>query len=336
MWIVPMVVFATSWVLTGGLRRYAVAHRMVDVPNSRSSHTVPTPRGGGGAIVLSAIGGFAWFLWSDVANALPLGVLVSGAVVALVGFIDDHRPLPAPARLTVHLAAAVMVVLSLERDRALGWFGLPFGTGYWGDLLGVLFIVWLLNLTNFMDGIDGIAGVEVVSVSVAGAFLHAIALPAGVLWWPAVVLGAATAGFLPWNKSPARIFMGDVGSGYTGFMLGVLILRAASISPALGWGWMILFAVFVADATITLLRRMVARQSLFEAHRSHAYQHLALAWGSHQKVVSLVFVINVVWLTPIAALVSTHRLDATAGIVLAYLPLSMGAAWLGAGVPTKI
>jgi Fuc2NAc and GlcNAc transferase len=325
----PFVVLAavglSSWAMTGWLRQYALKRRMVDVPNARSSHRVATPRGGGGAIVVASTGALAWWSLSSGAGGSTAlaGVLAGGLVVAGIGFLDDHRHVPPSIRLVGHSLAAVLAVASL---------GVTSLAGITGAGLAVFFVAWLINLTNFMDGIDGIAGVQTLTVCAAGAALSQVVAPGTGLWIEPAILGAASIGFLMWNWPPARVFMGDVGSGYVGFMVAVLTLRAALAAPELGWCWLILSGVFIVDATLTLARRIARRDRVFEAHRSHAYQHLALAWG-HRPVTLLVAAINVCWLTPVAVLVALNQVSGPAGLLLAYLPLIAGAVRFRAGDP---
>lgn len=318
----------SSWVLTGWFRQYAIRRRMVDVPNARSSHRVSTPRGGGGAIVVATTVTLAWWWWVS-GSVMFSGVLTGGLVVAGIGFLDDHRPLPPSIRLVGHSLAAVLAVASLD-GMSLGIAGSGVRLAIAGALLATVFVAWLINLTNFMDGIDGIAGVQTLTVCAAGAALSELTAPGMGFWIEPAVLGAASVGFLVWNWPPARVFMGDVGSGFVGFMVAVLTLRAASVTPVLGWCWLILCGVFIVDATFTLARRAARWDRLFTAHRSHAYQHLALAWG-HRPVTLLVAAINICWLTPVAVLVALNDVSGPAGLLLAYLPLIVGAARFGAG-----
>jgi Fuc2NAc and GlcNAc transferase len=192
-------------------------------------------------------------------------------------------------------------------------------------------VVWLLNLYNFMDGIDGIAGVEAVTVALAACLLAWLAGLGVEAWWPMLLLAAGVAGFLVWNWPPARIFMGDAGSGFIGLMLGLLSIQAAQLSFELLAGWLVLLAVFVTDATLTLLRRLLRGQPLTEAHRSHAYQYAARRLGGHRSVTLAVAGINLLWLLPIAALMVTGWLATIPGLVLAYAPLVGLAWWLKAG-----
>jgi Fuc2NAc and GlcNAc transferase len=326
--------FACAWWLTGRVRRYALARSLMDLPNARSSHQVPTPRGGGLAIVMSLLLLTGALRWLDL---LPTGaaiaVSVGGGLVALIGFIDDHGHVPARWRLLLHFAAAVTVLVGLGSTAVFvdGLWGLP---GLVVQALAVVFLVWLLNLYNFMDGIDGLAGIEALTCALAGGFLLWLSGAVGLaaLAWG---LALASAGFLRWNFPPARIFMGDVGSGFVGLVLGALALASAGVDLGLFWAWMILLAVFVTDATLTLARRALRGERVHEAHRSHAYQRAARRFGSHARVTLAAGLINLLWLTPLAVLVAAGLLHALAGLVLAYGPLAALAAWLGAGLPDE-
>jgi len=151
-----------------------------------------------------------------------------------------------------------------------------------------------------MDGIDGIAGMEVVTVCLSAGVLSEVAAPAAHLWVAPAVLASTTLGFLVWNWPPAKIFMGDAGSGFLGLTLAVLSLQAARVDNRLLWSWLILLGVFVVDATITLIRRLGQGERIHQAHRSHAYQHAAVYRGAHLPVTIAVGAINVCWLFPIA------------------------------------
>jgi Fuc2NAc and GlcNAc transferase len=188
---------------------------------------------------------------------------------------------------------------------AIWWLGgigpLNVGVGIWewgylGYFVVTIGLVWLINLTNFMDGIDAMASTE---IAFAGAFAGGLLMLGGSagLGWACWVLAASTLGCLRWNWPPAKIFLGDVGSGFLGFVYGVLMLAAINKGVSSFWPWLILFGVFVVDATVTLTRRVVAGMRWYEAHRSHAYQHAASRWG-HLRVTVAVCVINVVWLAP--------------------------------------
>jgi Fuc2NAc and GlcNAc transferase len=278
------VCLVTSWLTTGLVRRYALARSILDVPNDRSSHSVPTPRGGGLAIALVLPAGLtaaAAAGWVDRELALALGV--GGALVAGIGWIDDHRHVPARVRVGVHFAASVWAVWRLGGldSLRLGAFEVPLGPV--GPVVAVLGIVWLINLYNFMDGIDGIAGGEALAVGLAGAALTAYTGEASVAV-ASLLVAAGAAGFLVWNRPPARIFMGDVGSGLLGFAFGALALASETRGSVPLLLWLVLLGVFVADATATLLRRVVHGERWYDAHRSHAYQRAVRAGWSHGGV----------------------------------------------------
>ena len=189
----------------------------------------------------------------------------------------------------------------------------------------------MLNLTNFMDGIDGIAGLETVTVCVCAVLLNKIAAPDKDLWAAPLILASAALGFLVWNWPPAKIFMGDAGSGFLGLMMAALSLQAGWVDAKLFWGWLILLGVFVVDATVTLLYRIMNGERFYEAHRNHAYQHAADRRGAHLPVTLAVGSINLCWLLPMASVVAVGWLDGLLGVLIAYAPLVAIAVQLKAG-----
>jgi Fuc2NAc and GlcNAc transferase len=291
MLIALAVATVTAWWGTCLLRRYALGRSLVDIPNKRSSHSLPTPRGGGLAIVVVASVGVAVQLAAGgLDRGVGVGLLVGGGMIALVGWIDDHRDVRAGWRAMAHFAAAVWFVYWVGAPESL-WLGawsLPLGAA--APVLAVVGLVWLTNLFNFMDGIDGIAAGEAVSVSAVGGLLL-LASGAPGLAGSALLIAAASLGFLVWNWAPARIFMGDVGSGFLGFMLGALTIASDRAGAVPLLVWMLLLGVFVFDATVTLLRRL-RRERFYEAHRRHAYQRAVAAGASHGTVAGFVLMLN--------------------------------------------
>lgn len=317
----PLLGLVLSWLLTGLMRRYALSVQLLDHPNDRSSHSVPTPRGGGIAIVLSFV---VLALGLAMVGAAPTGlvtaVLGSGCAVALIGFLDDRRPVPARWRFAAHAAAAVWSLWLMRGIPAVPVFGVTLDLGWFGIVLAGVYLVWMTNLCNFMDGIDGIASIEAITVSVGGALCWSLAT--ATPHWPLpLAFAACVAGFLAWNFPPAKIFMGDVGSGFLGMVLGVFSLWTAQQATQVFWCWFILLGCFMVDATTTLVRRVRRGERFHEAHRSHAYQYASRRHASHARV-SLTFgLVNLAWLLPIALLVAVRWLDGVAGVLIAYGPL---------------
>jgi Fuc2NAc and GlcNAc transferase len=315
-----LAVLLLSWGGTAALRGYALRRNLLDMPNQRSSHSVPTPRGGGLAIVLSFVLalGLAWALgWLE--SPLVLGFLGAGALVAVIGFLDDHGHVPARWRLLVHFLAAGWGLYWLGGLPPLQLGGMVLDTGIPGLLVGLVYLVWLLNLYNFMDGIDGIAGVEAVSVCVAAVLICVLLGHWREALLPAI-LAMASAGFLLWNFPPAKIFMGDAGSGFLGLVLGLISLQMAWLEPQLLWAWLILLGVFLVDASMTLLRRFWRGEKVYQAHRSHAYQHASRQLGRHLPVTLAVAAINMFWLAPLAVWVALGG-NVWLILPLAYAPL---------------
>lgn len=319
-WLLPVVaVFALC--MTGLMRRYALVRSIMDIPNARSSHSAPTPRGGGVAIVLSFLLALPVFtLILGASWGVTIALLGAGVSVAMVGFLDDHGHIPARWRLLLHFGAAIWALVWLRGLPSVQLFGALVDLGWIGHVLAAFYLVWVLNLYNFMDGIDGIAGVEVITVCMGGALLYGLKGQSDLAVFP-LLLAAASAGFMYWNFPPAKIFMGDAGSGFLGITLGILSLQAAMFDASWLWAWLILLGVFIVDATYTLLRRLLRGDKVYEAHRSHAYQFASRHFGQHLPVTLGVATINLVWLLPLALWVGVGGLDGLVGLTLAYAPL---------------
>ncbi len=324
-----LLLFTTllSFFLTRQVYRYACTH-LLDIPNQRSSHQVPTPRGGGLAIVISYFSflGGIFFLLKPQPQILP--VLATGLLIATLGFWDDHRAIAARWRFIIHILTAWLALYLIQGFPALQLGTLSLNFGLTGYLIGIVFLVWLLNLFNFMDGIDAIAASETIFVSMALAIFMYFNNPWLAL--SAAGLGASCLGFLVYNWPPAKIFMGDVGSAFLGFLLALLILvfvREQARFMAIG---LILPAVFITDASYTLIYRFIDGQRWYAAHCSHAYQQLAKHKG-HRYVVIAVCLINLFWLLPLATVIYYKPEWFWPGLALAYGPLLFIAYRLGAG-----
>jgi len=227
--------------------------------------------------------------------------------------------------------AALIIIFMMGGAPPISALGVTLAPVWLALPLVALYVVWMLNLTNFMDGLDGIVGVETLTTCISAGVLGELVLPGAGLWIAPALLATATLGFLCWNWPPAKIFMGDAGSGYVGLMLAGLSLVAAQFVPRLFWCWVILVGVFVVDTTMTLVRRVLSRERIFQAHRTHAFQYAARHYGSHLAVTVGVGVINVAWLLPVAYLVARGSVDGLVGCLIAYAPLVVVAHLFRAG-----
>jgi Fuc2NAc and GlcNAc transferase len=320
-WLATLAFFI-AFAATQRMRIFALKTGMVDQPSSRGSHFAPTPRGGGlaivGAFLLAALGLYALRL---IDLRMLLVFLLGSGTVAFIGYLDDRRPLTAKLRFCVHTAAAVIAVALIDDASLPSWLHLG-GAGIWmARIFGVLAITWGTNLFNFMDGIDGIASAEAVFIGGAGAWLMYLFGVNDGLGEAMLCLAAASAGFLLWNWPPAKVFLGDVGSGFLGFTLAVLSWSATTHGAFRIEVWIILAGVFVVDATLTLMRRVLRGDRWFEPHRTHAYQHLARRWGSHLPVTMAVSIINIFWLLPWAWFAADRPRFADVALLVSLVPI---------------
>jgi len=284
-----LAALAAGALLTRGLIEWTIARGIVDAPNARSSHTRTTPRGGGLSIVIvvAAVAGVIAAIRPDEALRIG-GAIVPALAIAAVSWLDDVHTLRNRTRFIVHLAAAVAATAALGAVTRvdLGSVGMfRFGPLAWP--LTLLWIVGLTNAFNFMDGSDGIAGITAAAVA-AGIALAAAACIDGPVAVIAAAFAGASLGFLTSNWQPARIFMGDVGSAFCGFLLAALPLaaRADAVPEVLPVAALALWP-FIFDTSLTLLRRLRAGENIFQAHRSHLYQRLVIAGWSHRAVAAL-------------------------------------------------
>lgn len=325
------IVFAASFTLSGALtelaRRRAIAAGRHDVPNERSSHERPTPRGGGIGLAVTLLVCTPLLLGRE---PLALALAAGGAVNALSGYLDDRVSLSARVRLLAQAIAGCGLAT------AWGWSALALAPGIvlpalLAPLFVVLFAVWMTNLYNFMDGIDGIAGSQAVTASLTLSALS-FAHHQHFIGLFGLAIAGASAGFLTRNWPPARIFMGDVGSGFLGFVFAAYALIGVR-GGAFGLAAVaIVLSPFVVDATYTLLRRALRRKRLWQAHRSHAYQRLARRAGRHLPVTAATLGLGAFVLAPLAAL-SELAGAASIGLVGAvWAILGVGAWAVGAGL----
>ncbi len=317
--------------MTHCMLRYAHRRKLLDVPDHRSSHIIPTATGGGIAIVVTFLSYLlSLAVNSELLDSVALALGVCGAAIAMLGFADDHFRLSVSLRIVAQLSVvALMLYLlaPLPSIPVLDWQLVN------QKLLFVFYLfalVWLLNLYNFMDGIDGLASVEAISV-VLGAALIIGGVNHSVEIRLLLALALSVAGFACLNWAPAKIFMGDVGSGFLGLMLGALAIVTTNSGMISIWSWLILVAVFVSDATVTLIRRLVSGEKIYQAHNSHAYQIIARRWRSHDRTVMTALLINLFWLMPLAYSATANKNMGVLIALLAYGPLIILSIKIGAG-----
>jgi len=303
-----LVTWAGTWAALPWLRRRGV----MDIPNSRSSHAQPTPTGGGIVPVLALCATWATALWiPDLAlDPAAMAIILTAALaLSLVSWVDDLRGLSPSARLLAHFLAVGLGVLALPGPVFQGLLPL------WADATVAAFLwVWFVNLFNFMDGIDGIACAEVIAAGMGIALVAVLAQIGAAPVLLGMTLAGAAAGFMLWNWQPAKIFLGDVGAVPLGFLLGWVLLALAAAGQ---WAAaVILPLVFVADASLTLLRRLMKREPVWQAHRGHFYQRAAVRLGGHGHVVAAVSLVNT-GLVLIAVLVAVRPATTVGGIVSA-------------------
>ena len=274
---ITLFIVLLSAVLTWWMRSLARKKAILDIPNHRSSHTLPTPRGGGVAVVTAFFVGIVLLLFQAEIDPRLFNALMIALIIAATGFWDDLSDLPASLRLAVQIGCAVAALYLLSFS---GWL--------W--IFALLLIVWFTNLFNFLDGTDGYVVSEVIFLGIAGWVLyHEMVF---------LILLAAAIGFLPFNWQKASIFMGDVGSTFLGFVTGVLLIYYAKDLTQL-LIWLTLTLPFWFDATYTLIRRLLNKEKLTQAHRKHLFQRMVRSGMSHRMTALSLGFMNLFILTAV-------------------------------------
>jgi len=326
--------FLLSAFLVGFYRHLAIRHGFEDIPNERSSHSIVTPRGGGIACLI------AWvlvssFFFSRFSIVEIIVLYPCSMLVAAVGLYDDLFQIGAGKRAVVHIFAAAVMLSSLL------FFGPPAPISISRTLViilvfcTILAIAWSVNLYNFMDGMDGIAATEAIFIfGIGGYFIWHKTQSA--LGFSALLLASTLTGFLLWNRPPAKIFMGDVGSGFLGFLVAAFAIVAFLKYDIPIAVWIILYGLFWYDASLTLMRRIFAREKWYAAHRSHAYQRLHhIANWSHARVLSHAIVLNAV--LGIFALIGYYYQSLLElMILLTFVFLTVSFSWIEKIAPFKL
>lgn len=291
-------VFVLALTLTGLMIRIAYKRQLLDIPEQRSAHSQPTPTAGGLAIVIAYSSGILLGCRLGVISLDMVVLLIPGIILAGLGLLDDRHRLDFRWRIGIHLLMATItsLLMGVLPPIPFGSWVLP--AGIWSLPIMVMILAWATNLYNFMDGIDGLA---------AGQSCFLCLSAAGLIWsggdhknsYAFLLLFAASMGFLIWNWSPAKIFMGDTGSGFLGFLLAAMALISIHEAEMNPWSWVLLPAVFIVDASVTVLRRLFSGKVWYQAHSSHAYQHAVRRFG-HRRVTLTVMAINLLWLLPLS------------------------------------
>ncbi len=324
--IIPAIItLILSYTSVALFQRWAL-HRMLDIPNERSSHTRPTPRGGGIAIVsITIIGSLISLIIMPTADWMKISTYLIGAIIiATVSWFDDIRSLPNTVRFGAHTIGALLVIATsgfwqvvhvpIIGDINLHWLGLP---------ITFLWIVGLTNAYNFMDGIDGIAGSQAVIAGIGWAIIGWI-IGYSLLSILGILIAFSSLGFLGHNWHPARIFMGDVGSAFLGYTFAVLTLtHQATVMPLVGF---LLVWTFVFDAAFTFLRRLSKGENVFASHRTHLYQRLVIAGYTHRTVTLLYSILACIG--GILAILWARQWEGSTIAILFTLPILCLGLWL--------
>tara|TARA_B110000858_G_scaffold162625_1_gene187783 strand:- start:5435 stop:6448 length:1014 start_codon:yes stop_codon:yes gene_type:complete len=323
------LLFLSSAILTGLFRWVAQEIRLIAVPVSRSAHSKPVPVGGGVSIVALILLVIAYYYSTEQIPANEFAALMTGIVIACIGIVDDIKQLNIRWRIPAQFLAAAYVVYCLGDVPAIDFGLFSFPESILLNVLAIFALIWLLNLYNFMDGIDGLAGSELIAVNLLSLII--VINSDAVLMPLSASFAAVAAGFLLWNWAPAKIFMGDVGSSFIGFTLGVMALLSLLHGSMTVWAWVLLLGVFIVDATLTLFVRVRSKQRWYEGHASHAYQNAARHYKSHAKVTITVILINLFWLGPLAWLSIQYPKMGFLITVVGLIPLLLLARRFGAG-----
>lgn len=329
--VLALVLAFLSFLGTALYRAIAIRINIIDYPDDRSSHSIPTPSGAGLVFVGITIGCIYLVISPTHGDWAKLSLLLSFSAVALLGAVDDSFDLSIILRLLLQLLFIVGVMAAInDMTGQRSFLGIGLGNQIFLSALVLISMLWLLNLYNFMDGIDGLATCEAIFIaSTAGTFLFVVGNLELAFWM--LILVSTLCGFLYWNISPAKLFMGDAGSSFLGFFFGSIALLSISTGDLSIYFWLIICALFITDATITILYRLTAGENIFQAHRTHAYQNATVLLRGHTPVVQLSVIINMLWLLPCATLSFFYEHLGFIWLAAAYLPLVALCVYMKAG-----
>jgi len=275
-----------SFILTYFIKNYYIKNDILDEVTERSSHTIPTPHGGGIALAITWFIGLGYLYFTSQIDTQLFYALSVGVIISVVSFFDDIYELSAKLRMIVQSVVAILGLVCIGGFESLEFGLFSIENQIITNVFAFLMIIWFVNIYNFLDGINGYAGSEAVFLAVAGFLLFG-----GEHF---LVLAVAVLGFLFWNFNKAKIFMGDVGSTLLGYNIAIFTIYYANQEPTNLWIWIILFGLFWFDATLTLLRRKLNGEKLSQAHKKHAYQRLNQSGWSHFKATNYAIIINLI------------------------------------------
>ncbi|MDT8448965.1 MAG: glycosyltransferase family 4 protein [Wenzhouxiangellaceae bacterium] len=306
--------------LTRLVLAYARARGLVDEPGPRRSHDVPVPRGGGLAIALALL---PLLVLSGAREPTTVVFVASALVIVVLGWADDHRPLPVAWRLGIQTVLAVAAVVALGPVEKIVVAGHELSGAWLWSALAVVALVWIVNLFNFMDGADGLAATQAI---ISHLLFFAVFAGAGEpgLAWIALLVACATTGFLFWNRPRATIFLGDSGSLLLGWSAAFLALAGAVTGVCSIWLSFVIISPFVVDATATLAWRVARGRRWYTPHRDHAYQFLIRAGWSHRRVLVHWVALNGLLVAP-AALLANRKPLIDSGVAAAVGIILLGA-----------
>ena len=284
--MIYLFLFILSFLLTYLIKNYYIKNAILEEINERSSHTIPTPHGGGIALSITWFIGLIYLNYTNQIDINLFYALMIGVIISIVSFFDDLYELSPKIRLLAQASVAIGGLYFLGGFHSLDLFVFNIDNQIITNIFAFLLIVWFINLYNFLDGINGYAGIQIVFLSIAGFLLFG-----GSHF---IVMSMATLGFLVWNYgNKAKIFMGDVGSTLLGYNVAIFTIYYANEEASNLWIWVILFGLFWFDATLTLLRRKLNGEKLSQAHKKHAYQRLNQSGYSHLKVTNYSILVNI-------------------------------------------
>lgn len=284
--MIYIILLLISFLLTYFIKNYMIKKSLVASVNERSSHTTPTPHGGGIALAITwFIGLFYLYFIGEISSNLFYALLF-GAVISIVSFFDDIYELSPKIRLIAQAIVAIGGLYFLGGFETLTFGIFDIQNLIFTNIFAFFMIIWFINLYNFLDGINGYAGSEAIFLALAGFILFS-----GNHF---LVLSVAVLGFLYWNWNKAKIFMGDVGSTLLGYNIAIFTIYYANEQASNFWIWIILFGIYWFDATLTLIRRKLNKEKLSLAHKKHGYQRLTQAGWSHYKVTNYSIGLNII------------------------------------------